>query len=200
MNPLNLKPNIFIHHQLTEIHDFYTAQLPKNQLKKLDFETIWNLHPEEYHTIKIHGKEVKTPRWQMPYGRDYHFSGNTYQAVAVPDQLMPVHNWCKENIYENLNGLLLNWYDGERKHYIGKHRDSTSNMIPDAPIVTISLGEERVFRLRPYKGKEIIDFPAPHGTVFVLPYATNQAFTHEVPHFQRFKGRRLSVTLRGFKQ
>ena len=148
---------------------------------------------------KIHGKEVKTPRWQMPYGKDYHFSGNTYEAVAVPDMLVPIHNWCKENIYDNLNGLLLNWYDGDLKHYIGKHRDSTRNMILDAPIVTISLGDERVFRLRPYGEKGMIDFPAPHGTIFVLPYSTNKAFTHEVPHFQKFRGRRVSITLRGFK-
>jgi len=197
---LQLYKQLFTCYELTKTHNFYTAQLPESQLEKINFNTLWNLHPEEYHTIKIHGKEVKTPRWQMPYGKDYHFSGNTYESQPVPKELVEMHNWCKANIYKNLNGLLVNWYDGERKHYIGKHRDSTSNMIPNAPIVTISLGEERVFRLRPYKGKEIIDFPAPHGTVFVLPYNTNQAFTHEVPHFQRFKGRRLSVTLRGFKQ
>jgi len=57
---VNLNKEIFTHHQLTKTHNFYTAQLPQNQLGKLDFETIWNLHPEEYHTIKIHGKEVKT--------------------------------------------------------------------------------------------------------------------------------------------
>lgn len=196
---LSLSNKTFTRHFLDESNDFWSGQLPGSQLEKLDFETIWKLHPDEYHTIKIHGKEVKTPRWQMPYGKNYHFSGNTYEAVSVPDQLVPLHLWCKENIYKNLNGLLLNWYDGQRKHYIGKHRDSTRNMIVDAPIVTISLGEERVFRLRPYQGKEIIDFPAPHGTIFVLPYTTNQIYTHEVPHFQRFQGRRISVTLRGFK-
>ena len=190
----------FTQHLLNETHDFYVGQLPLSLLENIDFDTIWNLHPAEYHTIKIHGKEVQTPRWQMPYGKDYHFSGNTYESQPVPMELTEIHNWCKENIYENLNGLLVNWYDGDLRHYIGKHRDSTRNMILDAPIVTVSLGSERIFRLRPYGSKEIINFGAPHGTVFVLPYATNKAFTHEVPHSQKFGGRRVSVTLRGFKE
>jgi hypothetical protein len=34
--------------------------------------------------------------------------------------------------------------------------------------------------------------------VFVLPYDTNQAWTHEVPHSAPIGGRRISVTLRAF--
>ena len=73
-------------------------------------------------------------------------------------------------------------------------------MIDGAPIVTISLGEERIFRLRPWKmASERVDFPAPDGTVFVLPYATNQRWTHEVPKQKRRTGRRISITLRAFE-
>ena len=177
----------------------YAGQLPEEELELLNFEEIWNLHPKDYDTVKIHGREIKTPRWQCAYGKNYHFSGNTYEALPIPGQLTSVYGWCREHIYQHLNGLLLNWYDGKLKHYIGKHRDSTRNMIAGAPIVTISLGEERIFRLRPYQQKGRIDFKASHGSVFVVPYETNQKFTHEVPHFQRFQERRLSITLRGFK-
>ena len=69
-----------------------------------------------------------------------------------------------------------------------------------APIVTLSLGEERVFRLRPWKGKGFRDFPTTNRTALVLPYATNRAWTHEVPHAARFTGRRISVTFRAFEQ
>lgn len=57
--------------------------------------------------------------------------------------------WAREADYEALNGLLLNWYDGRFGHHIGKHGDSRVGMIPGAPIVTISLGEERNWRLAP---------------------------------------------------
>ena len=59
---------------------------------------------------------------------------------------------------------------GKLQHYIGKHRDSVQNMIRGAPIVTISLGETRMFRLRPWKEKGFSDFVAESGAVFLIPY------------------------------
>jgi alkylated DNA repair dioxygenase AlkB len=97
-----------------------------------------------------------------------------------------------------LNGILLNWYDGKFGHYIGKHRDSTDDMVDGAPIVTVSLGEERKFRLRPWKQAGFIDFDAVPGSVFIMPYTTNLTWTHEVPHSAKYRGRRISITLRTF--
>ena len=53
--------------------------------------------------------------------------------------------------------------------------------------------------MRPYPRSplgEPVDLEAAHGTVFVMPYETNLAWTHEVPCFARDEGRRVSVTLR----
>jgi alkylated DNA repair dioxygenase AlkB len=160
---------------------------------------IWDLHPEEFHEITMHGRMVKIPRWQQAYGRDYRFSGRINRALPVPAVLEPLLAWSQEQLDPRLNGLVLNWYDAAREHYIGPHRDKTKGLIAGAPIVTISLGEERVFRVRPWKATGVVDFPALHGTVFVMPFETNQVFTHEVPHFARHEGRRISVTLRAFE-
>ena len=84
-------------------------------------------------------------------------------------------------------------------HYIGRHRDNTKNMIKDTPIVTVSLGEERIFRLRPFRAKGKIDFEANDKTVFIMPYETNLRWTHEVPKSKRLMGRRISITLRAFE-
>jgi alkylated DNA repair dioxygenase AlkB len=97
-----------------------------------------------------------------------------------------------------VKGVVVNWYDGKLGHYIGKHRDSIVNMIPGAPIVSVSFGEERVFRLRPWKGTGYRDFPAKNGSVLVIPFATNRHWTHEVPHSTKSQGRRISVTMRAF--
>ena len=70
--------------------------------------------------------------------------------------------------------------------------------MPGSPIVTISFGEERTFRLRPWKGKGFTDFAATHGSVLVMPYETNLAWTHEVPARKKLEGKRISVTLRAF--
>ncbi|WP_166824898.1 alpha-ketoglutarate-dependent dioxygenase AlkB [Thalassoroseus pseudoceratinae] len=188
-------------HQLDDEHGVFVTDLPVSVREQLaDFETLWNLHPEEYSEIFLHGRTVKIPRWQQAYGEDYHFSGKVSHGLPVPTELMPVWNWACETIDSRLNGLLLNWYDARLGHYIGKHRDSTSQMIEHAPIVTVSLGEERTFRMRPYGGKGFHDFAMPDGTVIIIPYATNLAWTHEVPKSTRAKDRRISITLRAFQK
>ncbi|MFK7934561.1 MAG: alpha-ketoglutarate-dependent dioxygenase AlkB [Saprospiraceae bacterium] len=184
---------------LSEGYSIQTTQLPVSLRQNLDFIHLWNLHPDDFHIIKMHGKEVATPRWQQAYGMDYAYTGRVNKALPVPEILYPLLQWAQTEIDERLNGILLDWYDGDLKHYIGKHRDSTTNMVDSAPIVTISLGNERTFRLRPYQAEGKFDFNAPDGQVFVMPYITNQAFTHEVPHFGKNKGRRISVTIRAFE-
>lgn len=163
------------------------------------FDRLWALHPDTFHVIKMHGKDVRTPRWQQAYGADYRYTGNTNRALPIPPDLEPLHRFILA-IDPRLNGLLLNWYDAEHGHYIGKHRDSTINMVKGAPIVTISLGAERVFRIRRWKGDAgIHDIPTGNGTLIVMPYDVNLAWTHEVPHNAKATGRRISITARAFE-
>ena len=192
--------NIFETVKLDDKHEIIRGCLPTNLIPDNDtFEKIWCLHPEEFHDVKIMDKLIKTPRWQQAYNKDYVYTGSKNNALAVPQILNPYWIWAKEKIDERLNGLLLNWYDGKLGHYIGKHRDSTTGMIFGAPIVTISLGEERKFRIRPWKGEGYTDFQADHCSVFIIPYDTNQAYTHEVPKSKKYKDRRISLTLRAFE-
>lgn len=186
--------------RLDDGHLFFVGRLPDSIIpSETEFEPLWAMHPEEYHEIKMHGRLVKTPRWQQAYGRDYYYTGRTNAALPVTDNLAPFLAWACQAIDPRLNGILLNWYEATRGHYIGKHRDSIKNMIEGAPIVTISLGDERVFRLRPWRRDGgMLDFAAVNGAVFIMPFATNLAWTHEVPHNAKSAGRRISVTLRAF--
>ena len=79
----------FESHLLDERHHFFAGKLP-DELRPdaARFETLWNLHPADYHVIKIHGRLVNTPRWQQAYGADYHYTGRT--NVALP--MTPVIN------------------------------------------------------------------------------------------------------------
>ncbi|NVB77483.1 MAG: 2OG-Fe(II) oxygenase [Kofleriaceae bacterium] len=186
---------------LDETASVRVGRLPDDMIPDAaGFDRLWGMHPETFHLIKMHGKEVRTPRWQQAYGADYRYTGNTNRALAVPAELEPLHAWIRDQIDPRLNGLLLNWYDAEHGHYIGKHRDSTINMVNGAPIVTISLGAERVFRIRRWKGDATMhDIPTGNGTMIVMPYAVNLAWTHEVPHNAKAAGRRISITARAFE-
>ncbi len=186
-------------HSLDDRYGFRSARLPEGLMPSDEgFERLWGLHPEGFHEILMVGKLVKTPRWQQAFGRDYRYTGQVNPALPVPGILEPYRDWAASEVDPRLNGLLLNWYDGEQGHYIGPHHDSTKDMCDGAPIVTISLGEERIFRFSHPKTKATVDTPVPAGTVLVVPYDTNLEWKHEVPRFARWKGRRISITLRAF--
>jgi alkylated DNA repair dioxygenase AlkB len=189
----------FVQYGLDERHAFFSGSLPAT-LKSdgTQFGVLWALHPDEYHEIMIHGRLVKTPRWQKAYGHDYHYTNRKNEALPVPPILEPFLSWSQAAVFKPLNGLLLNWYDGHLGHYIGAHHDSTKDMVIGAPIITISFGEERIFRLTQPKTKAVRDFPARDGTVFVMPYDTNKVWKHEVPKYARWDGRRISITIRAF--
>ncbi len=193
----------FARRPLDDVHGLWEGALPTTLLPdEAGFENLWDLHPAEFHDVAIHGRVVKTPRWQQAYHRDYEYTGSRNNALPVPALLQPYWDWSRQAIDNRLNGILLNWYDGRSQHYIGKHRDSRRNLIEGSPIVTISLGETRTFRMRPWPARkgEYADFEAANGVVFIMPYATNLTWTHEVPKSKRHTGRRISVTLRAFNE
>ena len=190
----------FVPFNLDAQHALFAGRLPESLTPDaVQFEALWALHPKEYHVVRMPIGEVKTPRWQQAYERDYQYTGRVNQALPIPSSLEGILAWVRETIDARLNGVLVNWYDGAIGHYIGAHHDSTKNMVPDAPIVTLSLGEERIFRLSHPKTKERRDFAARDGVVFVMPYATNKVWKHEVPRFARWRGRRISITFRAFQ-
>src|SRR5207244_7232756 len=96
--------------------------------------------------------------------------------------LAPFLSWTREMIDQRLNGLLLNWYAADQSHYIGAHHDDTRDLVDGTPIVTISLGDNRSFRLRLPRQKGFIDFEARHGSIFIMPWQTNLGVKHEIPH------------------
>jgi alkylated DNA repair dioxygenase AlkB len=202
MNVTGSEVKGFSNFQSTELMTgdlFWVGSLPVSILDSMSFEALWDLHPTDFPEILIHGRRVKTPRWGQAFGKDYRFSGQLAQSGLIPTLLHPVLDWFHQEIDSQLNGLLLNWYDGSQGHYIGKHRDKTTGMLKGKPIVTLSFGEARVFRLRQWKGKETLDFVARNGSVFVVPYGMNKRWTHEVPKSTRYQGRRVSVTARAFE-
>jgi alkylated DNA repair dioxygenase AlkB len=184
---------------LDDEHNLFTGVLPAPLVPDASaFDALWALHPDTFHEIVMHGRKVRTPRWQQAYGADYVYTGNVNRAFPLTAAMEPWLAWARAEIEPKLNGLLFNWYDGRAGHYIGKHRDSDVNRLEGTPIVTLSLGEARVFRVRPWRGKGFVDVPATNGGVIVMPWAANRAFTHEVPAPRDATGRRISVTLRAF--
>ena len=98
---------------LNESNCLWYGALPRELIPDNDFfSRLWNLHPVEFHTLKILGKIVETPRWQQAYNKSYWYTGSKNNALPVPSELCPYWDWAVANIDSRLNGLLLNWYIG----------------------------------------------------------------------------------------
>jgi alkylated DNA repair dioxygenase AlkB len=194
-------PDSLLEHRIGARLSIFTTRLPADLARTgaARFAELWAVHPERFHTVTqpFTGRTIPLPRWQQAYGRDYRYSGSVNRALPIPQILEPYLAWARRRVDPRLNGLLLNWYDAVLRHYIGPHRDSTAGLVEGAPIVTVSLGATRLFRLRP-KGGAFVDFPATDGTVLVLPWATNLGARHAVPHRAADTGRRISITIRAF--
>ena len=144
---------VLTEHDLGDGLVFRSGRLPESLLwDSSTFEAAWTAHPTEKHEILMHGRPVETPRWQQAYGADYHYTGRVNRALPVPPVIEPLMAWVQSQVDPRINGALLNWYEGPG-HYIGPHHDSVKHMVVGAPIVTVSFGETRTFRLTRGKGR-----------------------------------------------
>lgn len=66
---------------------------------------------------------------------------------ALGDSSVSVGDRCIGSLPPTPNGVLVNWYLAS--HSIGLHRDDTRELVPYAPIWSISWGHPRLFCLRP---------------------------------------------------
>jgi alkylated DNA repair dioxygenase AlkB len=182
-------------------HAVFTGCVPEDlMLDAGGFEHMWAMHPADRPKVRVRGRGlVPIPRWQAAYGKDYGFAGIVLKSQPAPPELQRFLDWGRKEIDGRLNGILMNWYEGP-EHYIGPHNDADDDLIEGSPIVTISYGENRKFRMRPNDGPGFIDFPAPPGEFFLIPYETNKSWKHEVPKSSKYRGRRLSVTMRAFQE
>jgi alkylated DNA repair dioxygenase AlkB len=124
-----------------------------------------------------------------------------HEKLPVPELFLPFFLWASSLGYGKFNQMFVNWYkDGN--HYIGKHSDDEKQLRKDSPIVSVSLGATRKFRIRKKGEKGFRDILLPHGTVIVMGGKFQKEFTHEVPKIIGEKGKkvgpRINITFRQF--
>lgn len=190
-------------HVLDEESWMEQGRLPK--ALEYDFNKLWLLHPEEFGLVRIVGKYVKTPRWQQTYLKPYWFSGMVHEPLQLPKEIEPFLKWANTLYKEwSFNQVLINWYlDG--RHYIGPHSDAEHQIVKGSPIVSISLGQERTFRVRDKANNSsiVLDLPMPSDTYVSMCGKMQEKYLHEVPKVDGTKGskmdRRINITFRVFK-
>jgi alkylated DNA repair dioxygenase AlkB len=160
-----------------------------------NFEELWNLHPKEYGKIKIYGNIINVPRWSQCYMRPYYYSGINHEAIPLPIEFQPYLEWANNLGYGEFNIALINFY-GHGGHYIGRHSDNESEIVENSPIVSITLGATRTFRIRDKTSLEIVkDINLTDGAYLIMGGEMQKHYLHEIPKVAK-AGRRINITFR----
>jgi alkylated DNA repair dioxygenase AlkB len=147
------------------------------------------------------------PRDEAYYGdpgTHYTYSRREYKPLRwIPELLLlraRAEEATPESAYANLgmpkvgyNAVLCNLCrDGNDS--VGLHADAEPEMGP--VIASVSLGVERLFRLKRKDGSVAFAKELPHGSLFIMAGKTQKNFKHEVPKEPGITQSRINLTFR----
>ena len=161
-------------------------------------------HTEEHlHRLieRIPWKRVrKTKRMVCSLGKSYPYSGQI--TVGEPFSYYPPIEKLMQRINAelgtNFNSVLLNWYPKDTWSGIGRHCDDEKELVPNTPVVSVSLGASTLFVLAAKDGSESVPVTLNDGDVFIMGKECQKYYTHECPYI-RMPSDRISLTFREFK-
>jgi alkylated DNA repair dioxygenase AlkB len=147
------------------------------------------------------------PRDEAYYGdpeTNYTYSRRGYKPLPWIPELFDLKTRVEEATpfaaYANLslpklgyNAALFNLYRNGNDS-VGLHADAEPEMGP--VIASISLGAERLFRLKRRDGSVAFAERLPHGSLFIMAGATQKNFKHEVPKEPDVNQARINLTFR----
>jgi alkylated DNA repair dioxygenase AlkB len=137
-------------------------------------------------------------------GTHYIYSRREYKPLPWIPELLSLKALVEESTpvaaYANLslpktgyNAVLCNLYrDGNDS--VGLHADAEPEMGP--VIASVSLGAERLFRLKRKDGSVAFSERLPHGSLLIMAGRTQQNFKHEVPKEPSVTQPRINLTFR----
>lgn len=181
-----------------------------------EFREVWEQHPNEVGHFQMMGKEIPVPRYSATYGMSYNYNGAKKMGMPGDDDEPPPLETIASvgRVVREVGRLLhtdcfamavVNWMDGGKGHYIGPHRDREKDIYPNTPIVSVSWGQTRRFRLRAHgshkRDESVLDkfeVELRDGDVVVMGGRCQTTHTHEILKLgaREPKDRRINVTMR----
>jgi alkylated DNA repair dioxygenase AlkB len=147
------------------------------------------------------------PRLEAYYGdpgTQYSYSRREYRPVVwIPELLglktrvedaVPAEAYGHLSLPRNgFNAVLCNLYRTGNDS-VGLHADAEPEMGP--VIASVSLGAERLFRLKSKDGKTVFSETLPHGNLLIMAGETQKNFKHEAPKQPQVTTPRINLTFR----
>lgn len=188
---------------------FFKPAVATDIFRQLEKELVPYLEKSK-NEVKIMGKVHKIPRKQAAFGDEglsYNFSGVSVPADPWISPLSEIRSKLLEVVGVRFNFVLVNRYKDGGDH-IGEHRDDEKDLVPQSPIASVSLGQDRdfVFKHRDARGKdakrkdiETVRIHLEHGSLLMMKYPTNTYWYHSLPVRKAAARPRINLTFRQMK-
>lgn len=151
--------------------------------------------------IIIAGKYIKVPRLMCWYGDPeaaYQYSGVMHKPLPWSTGLLQIRERIEQLCGHHFNSVLANLYrDGSDS--MGWHADKEKELGVNPFIASLSLGDERLFKICHNKTKQTLDINLQHGDLLLTGGALQHHWRHSVPKTSREKSPRINLTFREIK-
>jgi len=182
--------------ELYLIKQFYSLPESDRLFALLQAELVWQ---EE--AIFIYGRWVKVPRlmcWHGDKDAWYRYSGVSHQPLPWTPVLQAIRERMERQCQCSFNSVLANLYRNGADS-MGCHADNEKELGLNPVIASLSLGDERLFKLHHKQSKEKRDIVLGHGDLLVMAGTLQYHWTHSVPKTKKLKKPRINLTFRKIK-
>jgi hypothetical protein len=127
----------------------------------------------------------------------YTYSGTSKVAAPWTPALLTIKERVESECGNQFNSCLLNLYhDGSEG--MGWHSDDEKTLGENPVIASVSLGAERIFKLKHRKSGEVVSVLLQNGSLLVMKGATQHHWVHTMPKTKKITTPRINLTFRKF--
>jgi alkylated DNA repair dioxygenase AlkB len=175
------------------IKQFYAQDVADNLFHQLYKKINW----QEEH-IYLFNKRIKVPRLMAWYGdpsANYRYSSVDHHPLPWIEPLLAIREHLEQHCQAHFNSVLANLYRNGGDS-MGCHADDEKELGANPVIASLSLGDERIFKLHHKKSKRSYSIPLANGDLLVMAGACQKFWLHSIPKTKAFKSPRINLTYR----
>ncbi len=179
--------------QLVLVPGFFAKQAADFFYSQLISSLSW-----KQEKITVVGKKVMVPRLVSWYGEEqavYSYSGVTHHPLPWNETLLEINQRIQTFSNFSFNSVLANLYRNGSDS-MGWHADKEKELGKDPAIASLSLGDNRLFKIRHNKTGEMINIDLQHGDLLLMSGTLQNHWRHSVPKTKLEKKPRINLTFR----
>jgi len=171
--------------------------IPTKQTSEI-FERLTAEMDWQQEVVTIVGRTVPVPRlvaWHGDEGAIYQYSGLTHYPKPWTETLLALKQSIEGASGQTFNSVLGNLYRNGQDS-MGWHADQEKVLGKNPCIASLSLGQERLFKIRHNKTAATLDLILADGSLLLMGGALQHHWRHCVPKSARATQPRINLTFR----